>query len=99
MLNLGLIKSILFNKGQSTVATAISWGLYALAAYPEIQDNLVEELDRVFSDTGREPTLQDLAELKYLDRFIKETLRVYPTVPLIERLIFEDIILDCNSLI
>jgi cytochrome P450 len=68
-----------------------------LAAYPGIQETVVEELERVFGDSGREPTMQDLSELHYLDRCIKEALRLYPNKPYTERFIHEDVPLDCNK--
>jgi cytochrome P450 family 4 len=52
------------------------------------------ELNQVFGDSDRPCTLEDTSKLKYLEACIKEGLRLYPSVPLIERTISENVELD-----
>nr|KAF6427353.1 cytochrome P450 family 4 subfamily V member 2 [Rousettus aegyptiacus] len=77
-------------EGHDTTAAAINWSLYLLGSYPEVQKKLDNELDEVFGKSDRPATSEDLKKLKYLDCVIKETLRLFPSVPLIARSLNED---------
>lgn len=52
---------------------------------------MIEELDQVFQGEDRPVTMRDLGELKYLERVIKESLRLYPSAPTVMRTLTEDI--------
>ena len=52
---------------------------------------MYEELEDIFQGTDRSPTMKDLNEMKYLERVIKEALRIYPSVPIISRELTEDV--------
>ena len=57
----------------------------------QLQQLLFDEVDAVF-DRHDEPCMpDDLVQLKYLDCCIKETLRLYPSIPAIIRTISEDV--------
>jgi len=66
----------LFLTGHETTALALSWTFYLLGKNPGAEQRLWEEVDRVLQ--GRTPTFQDLARLPYVERVVKESLRLYP---------------------
>jgi cytochrome P450 len=55
------------------------------------QNKVSEELDHIFHGSDRSVTMKDLNEMKYLERVIKESLRLYPSVPFIGRETTQDI--------
>ncbi|XP_046449158.1 cytochrome P450 4c3-like isoform X2 [Daphnia pulex] len=78
--------------GHDTTASAMTWFLYCIAKHPEHQQMVMEEVDQVFGGDAERPcSTQDAAQLKYLECCIKETLRLYPSVPAVMRSLTEDI--------
>ncbi|RZC32091.1 cytochrome P450 CYP4BN11, partial [Asbolus verrucosus] len=78
--------------GHDTTASAISFTLFCLANHPEIQDKVMAEQNEIFEhNCDREVNLRDLKNMKYLELVIKESLRLYPSVPFYAREIDEDI--------
>ncbi|XP_064415856.1 cytochrome P450 4B1-like [Latimeria chalumnae] len=73
-------------EGHDTTASGISWILYCMALYPEHQQRCREEIQDVL--TGRD-TLEwaDLGNLVYTTMCIKESLRLYPPVPGVGRML------------
>jgi cytochrome P450 len=51
----------------------------------------MEELNWIFGDSDRPVTAHDLIELKYLECCIKETMRMYPPIPIISRYLTEEV--------
>ncbi|XP_072754855.1 cytochrome P450 4g15 [Anoplolepis gracilipes] len=84
------VDTIMF-EGHDTTAAASSFFLSVMGCHPEIQDKVVQELDEIFGDSDRPVTFQDTMEMKYLERCLMETLRLYPPVPLIARTINTDL--------
>lgn len=64
--------------------------MYVLGKHPEIQERILEELNDKLPDFGEQKlSVKDLSNLDYLDRTIKEVLRLYASVPFIGRQIYE----------
>lgn len=56
------------------------------------QQLLMDEFDLIFEDSDDRPvTAQNVTEFKYLECCIKETMRLYPQLPLISRRLTEDV--------
>ncbi|XP_074848991.1 cytochrome P450 4V2 [Carettochelys insculpta] len=77
-------------EGHDTTAAAMNWAIYLLGSHPEAQKKVHRELDEVFGDTERPVTMDDLKKLHYLECVVKETLRLFPSVPFFARTTSED---------
>ncbi|XP_058979471.1 cytochrome P450 4e2-like [Musca domestica] len=78
--------------GQDTTSSALSFAVLLLSRHLEVQKKVYEEQQLIIGDDlKRDATFQELSEMKYLDMVLKETLRIYPSVPLVARAVKEDI--------
>ncbi|ODM95649.1 Cytochrome P450 4C1 [Orchesella cincta] len=72
----------LISAGHETVASTLQFAMMLLALNPEHQSRCQDEVDAVMKDKTKCPegdfTLSALADLKYIERCVKETLRIYP---------------------
>ncbi|GFS61343.1 cytochrome P450 4c3 [Nephila pilipes] len=81
--------------GHDTTSSGLSWALYMLGIYPEIQQKVHQEIDDVLGDDDDRPiTLDDIKNLKYLDCVLKESRRLWPPTPFIARDLEEDVVID-----
>lgn len=73
----------LFIAGHETTALTLTWLFTQLDGRQDILQRMREEVDQVLR--GREPTFEDIPQLRYLRQVVDETLRLRPPTPLLGR--------------
>ncbi|GMT21508.1 hypothetical protein PFISCL1PPCAC_12805, partial [Pristionchus fissidentatus] len=78
-------------EGHDTTSSGLGWTVWCLACNPEIQERAYREVvDVLGDDQDRDLTREDMGKLEYLDRCIKESMRLYPPVPFVSRQLQND---------
>ncbi|XP_064599218.1 cytochrome P450 27C1-like [Liolophura sinensis] len=88
--------SELLAAGIETTSNSLVFAFYLLATNPDAQQKLHEEVSRVCQ--GEICTAEHLHQFSYMKQVVKETLRLYPVIPINARVLTKDCILD-NHLI
>jgi cytochrome P450 len=65
--------------GHDTVAGALAYGCLLLSRNATVQERVAAEAETILSDPSL--TMIDSPEATYTDRFVRETLRIFPPVP------------------
>ena len=73
--------AIFFLAGHETSASALAWALYLMALYPDWQDRLAEEATALATDDS----FGVMSKLRLSRDVFRETLRLYPPVPMMVR--------------
>ncbi|XP_075589251.1 cytochrome P450 4c3-like [Dermatophagoides farinae] len=83
--------------GHDATAMSLIWTLHLLGNHPDIQYRVHKEIDEIRqqSDDDNDQTTQNwsqnqLRRMKFLEACIKESLRIYPSVPVISRYTHQD---------
>uniref|UniRef100_A0A1A9VMJ6 Cytochrome P450 n=1 Tax=Glossina austeni TaxID=7395 RepID=A0A1A9VMJ6_GLOAU len=79
-------------EGYDTTSTCLKFALLNLAQYPDIQEKCYQEIASL--TTFENLTVFDFNNLEYLGCVIKETLRMYPSVPVVTRRCTKDTVLN-----
>jgi cytochrome P450 len=66
----------LFLAGHETTANTLAWTFWLLSSCAAAEAKLAEELERVLG--SRTPIVADLPNLPYVERVVKESMRLYP---------------------
>ncbi|PSN53372.1 Cytochrome P450 4C1 [Blattella germanica] len=83
--------------GSETISTTCAYALSLLGDNQDVQERIFQEQKTIFgSEMHRLVTNEDLQKMVYLEQVIKETLRMFPPIPLASRAIDNDLKLDNN---
>lgn len=85
-------------EGHDTSAAGITFILLLLGTHPDVQELVYEEIREAVVRNNCQPlSITQFGELNYLDRVIKECLRLYPPVAFISRELTDDVVLSDNT--
>ncbi|MGC2562883.1 MAG: cytochrome P450 [Nitrososphaeraceae archaeon] len=76
----------IFIAGHETTSNALTWTFYLLSQYPDVERKLHDELELVLGNNSsnnagnRIPTADDIPKLQYIERVLRESMRLYPPV-------------------
>jgi cytochrome P450 len=90
----------IFLAGHETTANALTWTLYLLSCNPKIESKILDEINIINDekeDDGRYRkiiTVEDLSRLKYTEKVLMESMRLYPPSWAIGRQTIHDYSLD-----
>jgi cytochrome P450 len=82
----------LFLAGHETTANALTWTFYLLSQNPRAEASLHAEIDSVLG--GRLPSGEDLPSLRYAEKVVAESMRLYPPAWILGRRALRDHPLD-----
>lgn len=91
--------------GKDTTAGALAWFLYMACKHPEIQEKICQDARNV-SNAGETKTVEEFAQsltdvalnkMHYLHAALTETLRLYPSVPMVSSSCLRATPCSCSS--
>ncbi|XP_049880451.1 cytochrome P450 4C1-like [Pectinophora gossypiella] len=77
--------------GQDTSALVLQYIFLTLGSYPKVQEKVYEEMSKIFEDSDRDVTKDDLCRMTYTEAVINETIRLYPIGTIIARDVDKDV--------
>ncbi|XP_043498466.1 cytochrome P450 4C1-like [Polistes fuscatus] len=81
-------------EGHDTTAMALIFAFSLFAKHQDVQQRIRNEVNTIMLEDNYNLTIADLQEFSYLDRCIKESLRLYPSVSTIFRTLTHDLQLN-----
>ena len=74
--------------GFEATSTTIAFSLFELSLHPEYEELLYKEIKETL--TGKEIDVDLINQMTFLDQVVNETLRLYPPLPIIDRVPVRD---------
>ncbi len=90
--------ALLLLAGFETTANQAAHTILMLAMHPEVQEKVYREINDVFGSNDVEFSGEVLNTLKYLDQVVRETMRMFPIIPMISRQLHDDMVLDGHKI-
>ncbi|XP_034237985.1 cytochrome P450 6j1-like [Thrips palmi] len=84
--------------GSESTASTVMFALWMLARHPECQEKLRAELRETVGNNGGEISYETGQDTKYLDMVMKETLRLWPVMPWLDRVATQDYVLPDSDI-
>ncbi|XP_011066201.1 PREDICTED: cytochrome P450 4C1-like [Acromyrmex echinatior] len=78
-------------EGHDTVAVGLTYAILLLAEHEDVQKRARNEISAIMEANGGKLTMSALNNMPYLERCLKESLRLYPSVPFISRVLSKDL--------
>ncbi|CAE6477280.1 unnamed protein product [Rhizoctonia solani] len=76
--------------GSDTTSSAITTVIYLLAQHTEVQEKLHTEIQEAYQRYGQDLNYEQLHSLTLLDAVCRESLRLFPSQPILERTAMKD---------
>lgn len=76
---------LFFIGGFETTATLMCFATHSISVNPEVQRQLQDEVDNVYKKCDQSPSYEAINGMKYLEAVINETIRLYPIMPIMDR--------------
>lgn len=78
----------LMSTGYETIGDALAWTLYLLARHPEVESQVLAELEAILQN--REPSAEEIRKLSFTRQVLDESMRLYPPTWIYIRMAIED---------
>ncbi|KAI7896669.1 cytochrome P450 [Mucor mucedo] len=85
--------------GHDTTANTLAWALYELSRHPEIQAKILQEIANVGITSDVLPTVEQVSNLKYIHKVLKETLRLHAPLRVITKYCKKDCVVPGGYLV
>ncbi|GBP16707.1 Cytochrome P450 4c3 [Eumeta japonica] len=77
--------------GNDTTALVIAYTLVLLGIHQDAQEKIYKEQEEIFGDSLRGAGKEDIQKMQFMERVLKESMRLYTVVPIIARHVDKDI--------